>query len=69
MLAAGVFGYGYYQVLSFDTETLPAHHGQVRTELFLGEGDRQTSDPETAEHPRYEVFELSLQCAQHGVPP
>lgn len=41
-LAVGVFGYGYYQVLSFDTETLPARHGQVRTELFLGEGDHQT---------------------------
>lgn len=36
--ALGVFAYGYYQVIRFDTETLPAHHGQVRTELFLGEG-------------------------------
>lgn len=40
-LIAGAFGYGYYRVLSFDTESLPAHHGEVQAELFLGEGDRQ----------------------------
>ena len=28
-------------IISFDTETLPERHGQVRTQLYLGEGDNQ----------------------------
>jgi pimeloyl-ACP methyl ester carboxylesterase len=35
------FSYLNYVILSFDTETLPENHGVVKTELFLGEGDRQ----------------------------
>lgn len=41
VLAIVAVGIGYYAIVSFDTETLPAGHGQVRTELFLGEGERQ----------------------------
>lgn len=36
-----LFAYSYYVIESFDTETLPANHGKVSVELFLGEGENQ----------------------------
>lgn len=38
---AALFGWIYHQVESFDTVTLPARHGQVEQQLFLGGGERQ----------------------------
>lgn len=37
LLALGV-GYSLYSIYSFDTETLPARHGQVDAQLFATEG-------------------------------
>lgn len=34
-------GYLFYVVQSFDTQTLPIHHGKVKSELYLGSNEKQ----------------------------
>jgi pimeloyl-ACP methyl ester carboxylesterase len=35
-VVCAIFAYGYYQVVSFDTTTLPVNFGKVDAELFVG---------------------------------
>lgn len=42
LLAVFATSYFTYVITSFDTETLPENHGEVRSELFLGTGNKQT---------------------------